>query len=59
MDISKWNTSNVIDMRFMFASMAKNGGALPMNLENLDVSNWDTSSVTDMGDMFQNCVNLS
>jgi surface protein len=46
-------------MRFMFASMAKNGGALPMNLENLDVSNWDTSSVTDMGDMFQNCVDLS
>jgi autotransporter-associated beta strand protein/surface protein len=42
-DISHWDTSSVINMRYAFA------GTL---LFNQDISYWDTSSVTDMSEMF-------
>ena len=41
-DISKWNTSHVINMHNMFRSSNFNG----------DISNWDVSKVTDMSGMF-------
>ncbi|MCF2901163.1 DUF285 domain-containing protein [Pseudoalteromonas sp. OFAV1] len=41
-DISRWVTSNVTDMRYMFYSSRFNG----------DISNWDTSKVTTMSGMF-------
>ena len=51
MDLSKLNTSNVIDMRSMFYNCN--------NLTTLDVSNFDTSNVTDMNGMFGNCQSLT
>ena len=42
-DVSKWNTSNVTDMRWMFGIATS---------ANPDVSKWDTSKVTDMYWMF-------
>ena len=47
-DISKWNTSNVNNMSYMF-SFCKD---LP------DISKWDTSNVNNMGGMFSFCDNL-
>ena len=44
-DISKWNTSNVKNMKWMFIDSKFNG----------DISNWDVSNVKDMEDMFENC----
>ena len=44
LDVSMFNTSNVTDMRYMFAECQK--------LEELDLSNFDTSNVTDMSYMF-------
>jgi surface protein len=41
-DISKWDTSNVVNMSYMFFYSKFNG----------DISNWDVSSVTDMSSMF-------
>ncbi len=43
-DISKWDTSNVINMSGMFDTSHFNG----------DISKWDTSNVTDMSGMFAN-----
>ncbi len=54
-DISGFNTSNVSDMSFMFASTVS---ANEMSFTELDVSNWDTSSVTTMDRMFQLCSSL-
>ena len=42
-DISKWDVSNVINMKEMFTGSEFNG----------DISNWDVSNVTDMDYMFQ------
>ena len=42
--ISKWDTSNVIDMSSMFTACAN---------FNLDISKWDTSNVENMSQMFQ------
>jgi len=42
-DISKWDVSNVKDMRFMFYRASTFNG---------DISQWDVSSVTDMKGMF-------
>ncbi len=67
-DISRWNTSNVIDMSFMF-SYASNfnkdiGGWNTTNVTNMsqmflyarafnkNIGNWNTSKVTDMTGMF-------
>lgn len=44
LDVSMFNTSNVTDMRYMFAECQK--------LEELDLSNFNTSNVTDMSGMF-------
>ena len=44
-DISKWDTSNVTNMKNMF-SYCKLLTALP------DISNWNTSKVTSMKEMF-------
>jgi len=43
-DISKWNTSKVIDMKNMFNDASE---------FNQDISKWDTSNVKDMSTMFQ------
>jgi surface protein len=42
-DISFWDTSNVVNMRYMFIT----AGSFNQN-----IGNWDTSSVTDMTEMF-------
>ena len=45
-DISRWDTSNVTTMAYMFQdAFAFNG----------DLSRWDTSKVTDMDGMFDGC----
>ena len=50
LDISKFDTSAVTDMRSMF-----NGCS---SLTYLDLSNWDTSNVTNLSSMFYGCSNL-
>ena len=45
-DISKWNVSNVTNMRYMFDESKS---------FNKDISKWDVSKVTDMGYMFYKC----
>ena len=44
LDVSKWDVSNVIDMKSMFQNCAE--------LTTLNVSEWDVSKVTDMQCMF-------
>jgi len=46
-DISKWDTSSVVNMKGMFR-----GGNTYFTDFNQDISGWDTSSVTDMAEMF-------
>ena len=47
-DVSKWNTSNVTDMHYMFKGC--------INLEKIvGIENWDVSNVTDMKGMFYYC----
>ena len=49
-DISKWNTSHVTNMSFMFYECE--------SLSSLsDISKWNTSNVTDMSYMFSGCKN--
>jgi surface protein len=48
--ISSWNTSNVTNMRYMFAQAA---------FFNQPVGNWDLSNVTDIGWMFHACVSFN
>ena len=43
--VSRWDTSNVTDMRYMFSGCS--------NLTDLDVSAWDTSSLVDKDYMFK------
>ena len=50
LDVSKFNTSKVTDMSYMFSECK--------SLTSLDVSNFNTSNVTDMYRMFDNCANL-
>ena len=50
-DISQFDTSNVVDMSYMFR-YCKNLKSLP------DISNWNTSKVTYMDHMFGNCSSL-
>ena len=50
LDLSKFNTSEITNMSFMFNNC--------INLEDLDLSNFDTSNVTSMDCMFCNCINL-
>ena len=45
-DVSRWDTSNVTDMKLMFFGCVDFGG---------DLSSWDTSNVTDMSFMFHGC----
>ena len=49
-DVSKWNTSKVKNMRWMFKTCFK--------LKSLDITNWDTSNVTNMESMFDSCRDL-
>ena len=51
LDVSKWNTSKVTDMRYMFYDCKA--------LTTLDISNWDTSKVTTMQVMFEYCSSLT
>ena len=65
-DISKWNVSNVKNMRKMFAGSAFGGGISEWDVSNVtnmsgmfmgsyfndDISKWDVGKVTDMSDMF-------
>ncbi|TDW08418.1 LPXTG-motif cell wall-anchored protein/uncharacterized repeat protein (TIGR02543 family) [Breznakia blatticola] len=50
-DVSNWDTENVIDMSAMFQGCD--------SLTNLDVSKWNTKNVTDMSAMFQGCNSLT
>ena len=50
LDLSKFNTSEITNMSFMFHSC--------MNLEHLNLSNFNTNKVTDMCEMFWNCKSL-
>ena len=45
-DISKWNVSNVTDMRYMFYWCSK---------FNQDISGWDVQNVKSSESMFSNC----
>ena len=49
-DLSSFNTSNVITMENMFSNC--------QNLTNLDLSGFNTENVTNMSSMFSNCKNL-
>ena len=49
-DLSKFNTSKVTNMGFMFYECS--------SLVSADISNFDTSKVTDMSDMFYGCSSL-
>ena len=49
-DISNWNTSNIIDMSFMFYDCES---------FNQDISDWDVSNVTNMNYMFYKCTNFN
>ena len=51
LDLSSFDTSNVINMSYMFYFCSK--------LTTLDVSNFDTSNVTDMSNMFSYCESLT
>ena len=51
LDVSKWNTSNVKEMRAMFSQCN--------SLTKLDVSKWDTSNVNNMWGMFSECSSLT
>ena len=51
-DLSKWNTSKVINMNRMFCD-CEFIKSLP------DLSKWNTSNVKDMRGMFRNCKNLT
>ena len=50
LNLSNFDTSNVIDMTSMFYNCSA--------LQNLDVSNFDTSNVTNMHAMFESCNSL-
>ncbi len=49
-DLSQWNTSEVINMEGLFDDSK--------NLVNIDLTNWDVSNVTNMSGMFDDCSNL-
>ena len=50
-DISKWNTSNIVDMNSMFKGCC--------SLEYIpDISNWDISNVKDIYSIFETCSSL-
>ncbi len=69
-DISQWNVSNVIDMRYMFFNSKFNGNISQWNvgkvtymsdmfsnsLFNQDISNWNVINTITMKNMFQNSV---
>ena len=57
LDLTNLDTSNVINMSYMFGTYDSN--FYTYNLAKLDISNWDTSNVTDMNHMFHNCGNLT
>ena len=50
LDISSWNTSNVTNMKYMFANCLKFNG---------DLSSWNTSNVTNMEWMFAGCLKFN
>lgn len=50
LDLSKFNTSEITNMSFMFHTC--------MNLEHLNLSNFNTNKVTYMSFMFHACMNL-
>ena len=54
LDVSKFNTSKVTDMSYMFYSRYGEN-----KLINLDMSNFDTSNVTNMSAMFYGCSKLT
>merc|ERR1719183_1053448 len=49
-DLSKWDVSEAIDMRRMFASVSSFNG---------DLSKWDVSSVTNMQNMFSHATSFN
>lgn len=57
LDVGHFDTSNVVDMGWMFAAFPNITGST-MSLTSLDVSNWDTSKVETIRAMFQACIVL-
>ena len=51
LDVSRFDTSKVTNMQYMFYSCK--------SLISIDVSNWNTSNVTSMNNMFSNCNKLT
>ena len=51
LDLSKWNTSSLTNMGYLFYN-CKSLKALP------DISSWNTSNVTNMQSLFHNCESL-
>ena len=51
LDLSGWNTSNVMTMEDMFTNCE--------HLESLNLSGWDTSNVVNMASMFSQCQSLA
>ena len=49
-DISRWDVSNVTNMRYMFFGCSK---------FNCDLSSWDVSKVKDLSSMFYECKNFN
>ena len=49
-NISKWDVSNVINMRYIFSGCKS---------FNQDISNWNVSNVTNMSYMFYGCSNFN
>ncbi|MFD1418802.1 BspA family leucine-rich repeat surface protein [Companilactobacillus keshanensis] len=56
LDISKWDTQNVVSMNHMFFGDMFSGGG---HLKSLDLSNWNVSNVKDMSGMFSGQSDIS
>ena len=50
LDLSKFNTSEITNMSFMFANCC--------NLKSLNLFSFNTNKITDMDNMFYDCINL-
>ena len=53
--LENFNTSNVTDMKFMFAN---DESSTPMKLKSLNLTSFDTSKVTVMTEMFERCTSI-
>ena len=49
-DLSNFNTENVLDMSYLFYNC--------ISITSIDVSNFNTKNVYNMSEMFDNCINI-